>query len=199
MSLLLRSALPAGRRLAIASPLARASLATTSSPARNDSGDPYLLTPGPLSTALSTKQAMLHDYGSRDETFIAFVRDIRRRLIDTIDAESTHSAVLLQGSGSFCVEATLGSLIPRKGKALILNNGAYGRRMITMMQVMQRPFVSVELGEKYVYYFWGAFLTPFCAFQRAIHPRDCVARPCRPQRCDACLHGSLRDDDRHPE
>lgn len=32
--------------------------------------DPLLLTPGPLTTAESTKRAMLRDWGSRDTAFI---------------------------------------------------------------------------------------------------------------------------------
>ena len=38
--------------------------------AHSPSGDPYLLTPGPLTTSLTVKQAMVHDYGSRDAYFI---------------------------------------------------------------------------------------------------------------------------------
>ena len=40
-----------------------------------------------------------------------------------------YTAVLLQGSGTYCVEATLGSVITPKHKLLILSNGAYGDRM----------------------------------------------------------------------
>ena len=32
--------------------------------------DKKLLTPGPLTTSMSTKDAMLHDWGSRDQQFI---------------------------------------------------------------------------------------------------------------------------------
>ena len=45
-------------------------------------GEPYLLTPGPLTTALSVKQAMLRDWGSWDGDFRAMTADLRRRLID---------------------------------------------------------------------------------------------------------------------
>ena len=39
--------------------------------------DPLLLTPGPLTTAESTKRAMLHDWGSRDGAFIAMTARVR--------------------------------------------------------------------------------------------------------------------------
>ena len=44
--------------------------------------DPFLLTPGPLTTSRSTKEAMLHDWGSRDTAFIAMTARVRRRLAD---------------------------------------------------------------------------------------------------------------------
>ena len=40
-------------------------------PAASETGDPLLLTPGPLTTSKSVKEAMVHDWGSRDATFIA--------------------------------------------------------------------------------------------------------------------------------
>jgi 2-aminoethylphosphonate-pyruvate transaminase len=50
--------------------------------------------------------------------------------------------VLVQGSGTFAVEATLGSVIPRGGKALVVNNGAYGARI---GQICQR--LEIDLHE----------------------------------------------------
>ena len=43
--------------------------------------DPWLLTPGPLTTSMQTKQAMLHDWGSRDAAFIATNRRVLDRLV----------------------------------------------------------------------------------------------------------------------
>ena len=92
--------------------------------------DPYLLTPGPLTTSISTKQAMLHDWGSRDQGFIDINRRVRERLLELAGAQTTHVCVPLQGSGTFAVEATIGTLVPRDGKLLILVNGAYGHRRV---------------------------------------------------------------------
>ena len=47
--------------------------------------DKKLLTPGPLTTSLSTKEAMLHDWGSRDQKFIDLNQSIRDSLINLID------------------------------------------------------------------------------------------------------------------
>jgi hypothetical protein len=83
--------------------------------AATETGDPFLLTPGPLTTSKRTKEAMLHDWGSRDHAFIQMNDRVRARLLQLIDASDTHAAVLLQGSGTFAVEATLATLVPRNG------------------------------------------------------------------------------------
>jgi 2-aminoethylphosphonate-pyruvate transaminase len=109
--------------------------------------DPFLLTPGPLTTAAATKAAMLRDWGSRDGEFIALVRRIRDRLVTLAGGEGSHVAVPVQGSGTFAVEAMLGTFVPREDKLLVLVNGAYGQRMAKIMQVMGRAFVTYETAE----------------------------------------------------
>ncbi len=71
--------------------------------ASSPSGDPYLLTPGPLTTSLSVKQAMLHDYGSRDAAFIDLNARVLERLIDIVNGRGFYVRVPLQGSGTFAV------------------------------------------------------------------------------------------------
>lgn len=98
--------------------------------------DKALYTPGPLTTSASIKQAMLRDLGSRDGAFIRIVRGIRDALVNLATAQSdAYEAVILQGSGTFSVEAVLTSAIPRNGHALILINGAYGKRMAKICSV----------------------------------------------------------------
>ena len=114
--------------------------------AESVSRDPWLLTPGPLTTAETTKRAMLHDWGSRDTAFIAMTARVRRRLVE-IAGGGDLVAVPLQGSGTFVVEAALGTFVSRAGKILILINGAYGARMVKMCQVMGRAFTTIETPE----------------------------------------------------
>lgn len=90
--------------------------------------DPYLLTPGPATTAPETKAAMLRDWGSWDGDFKAITARVRARLLDLAEAGDDYTCVPIQGSGTFAVEAALGTLVPRAGKALVLANGAYGKR-----------------------------------------------------------------------
>ncbi|MEX2201581.1 MAG: 2-aminoethylphosphonate--pyruvate transaminase [Dongiaceae bacterium] len=109
--------------------------------------DPWLLTPGPLTTSATVKEAMLHDWGSRDASFIAINKSVRERLVSMAGATGSHVCVPLQGSGTFAVEAMLGTLVPRDGKLLILVNGAYGRRMIRICEIAGRAHSVLERAE----------------------------------------------------
>jgi 2-aminoethylphosphonate-pyruvate transaminase len=108
---------------------------------------PLLLTPGPLTTSAEVKRAMLRDWGSRDRDFIELNARIRRRLIDLAGARASHVCVPLQGSGTFVIEAMLGTLVPQGGRLLVLVNGAYGARMVRMAQIHGRAVVTLETPE----------------------------------------------------
>jgi 2-aminoethylphosphonate-pyruvate transaminase len=107
-----------------------------------------LLTPGPLTTSARVKQAMRRDWGSRDGAFIAMTARIRRRLVALANGETGHVCVPVQGSGTFAVEATLGTLLSRRdSKLLVLVNGAYGRRMARICEKSGQPFETFETAE----------------------------------------------------
>lgn len=111
------------------------------------SRDPILLTPGPLTTSLATKTAMLRDWGSWDAAFNAVTAGVRRKALDVVHGEGTHVVVPMQGSGTFSVEAAVNTLVPRDGHVLVLVNGAYGLRMAKLAQMMGRKattFVTAE-------------------------------------------------------
>jgi len=109
--------------------------------------DPWLLTPGPLTTSAATKEAMLHDWGSRDAAFIETNRRVLERLLAIAGAGESHVCVPLQGSGTFTVEATLGTLIGGNDKALVLINGAYGHRMAKILDYAGRAHAILETPE----------------------------------------------------
>ncbi len=108
------------------------------------SGDPWLLTPGPLTTSPGVKRAMQRDLGSRDGRFIAVNRLIRERLTALVHGQATHTCVPLQGSGTFVVEAMIGTFVPPGRKLAILVNGAYGRRMAEICRYLGREYVLLE-------------------------------------------------------
>lgn len=109
--------------------------------------DPILLTPGPLTTSSTIKEAMLRDWGSRDNAFIAINKRIRDRLVEMVGATGTHVCVPVQGSGTFAIEATIGTLLRRDGKLLVLVNGAYGQRMVRIAQRLERTVTAIETDE----------------------------------------------------
>ena len=96
---------------------------------------PYLLlTPGPLTTTDTVKEAMMSDWCTWDEDYnIGVVEQIRTQLAELASSRpAEYTAVLMQGSGTFCVEATLGTALKPADKLLIAANGAYGKRMGTI-------------------------------------------------------------------
>jgi len=108
---------------------------------------PYLLTPGPLTTSMTVKEAMLRDWGSRDVAFIELNRRVRSRLLALANAIEDHVCVPLQGSGTFAIEATLSTMLAKGDKLLVLVNGAYGRRMVAMCHAMGRAVETLEWRE----------------------------------------------------
>ncbi len=109
--------------------------------------DPILLTPGPLTTTLRTKLAMLRDWGSWDASFNAVTARLRSRLLDIIHGHDSHVVVPLQGSGTFSVEAAVATLVPRDGHVLVLDNGAYCKRAAKLTTLMGRRASTVPFAE----------------------------------------------------
>ncbi len=109
--------------------------------------DPILLTPGPLTTSLATKQAMLRDWGSWDASFNAITASLCQDLVAIVSGEASHVCVPLQGSGTFSVEAAIGTLVPRNGKVLVPQNGAYCQRILKICKYLGRDAVELAIAE----------------------------------------------------
>ena len=109
--------------------------------------DPLLLTPGPLTTSAEVKQAMLHDWGSRDPLFIDATKNVREVLVKVSGGGDAFTAVPVQGSGTFAVEAMIGTFLPRDNKLLIVVNGAYGHRIAKICDYMDRAYTVLETPE----------------------------------------------------
>jgi 2-aminoethylphosphonate-pyruvate transaminase len=100
-----------------------------------------LFTPGPLLTSKEVKQSMMVDLGSRDAEFIDIIKFIQSKLLDVAGLGSSnpdYATVLMQGSGTFGVESVVQTVSKRDGssKFLILENGAYGKRMATLCKML---------------------------------------------------------------
>ena len=76
-----------------------------------------LLTPGPLSTSETVRQAMLKDWCTWDDEYNKDVVEvIRSKLVTLATKQPGYTSVLMQGSGTASVEATIGSVISNSGK-----------------------------------------------------------------------------------
>ena len=124
---------------------------------------PYLLlTPGPLTTSETVKEAMMTDWCTWDEDYnLGIVQELRKDLVNIATKKpEEYTSILLQGSGTYCVEAVLGATITPKDKLLICSNGAYGDRMgniaeyyhldYDMLAFEETEQVSVEYVDDYL-------------------------------------------------
>ena len=108
----------------------------------------FLLTPGPLSTSKSVKAVMLRDWCTWDDDYnLGVVQEIRQGLTKLATQGDEYTSVLVQGSGTFSVEATIGSVLPSNGKLLVLTNGAYGKRLAQISERLRIATVVLDSGE----------------------------------------------------
>ena len=114
---------------------------------RDEIGGRILLTPGPLTTTKMVKEAMLKDIGSWDADLVGLVRDIRQGLLELAGLGAAYSCTLMQGSGTFSMESVVSSVVPPTGKALIIANGAYGERIVSMAKIQRIPHTVLRYAE----------------------------------------------------
>jgi 2-aminoethylphosphonate-pyruvate transaminase len=119
----------------------------TTERAASETGDPLLLTPGPLTTSKRVKEVMVHDWGSRDATFLRINDAMLARMRDVVHGGDEFVTVPMQGSGTFAVEAMLTTFVPREGRVLLLVNGAYGHRAKRICEIAGRQAVVHETPE----------------------------------------------------
>ncbi|MGH4137789.1 2-aminoethylphosphonate--pyruvate transaminase [Clostridium sp.] len=105
-----------------------------------------LLTPGPLTTTKTVKEQMLLDRCTWDDEYNEITQKIRREILNLSGASpKLYTTVLMQGSGSFGVEAVLHTTIGKEDKCLILTNGAYGERIVAMAKCMGINYVKYNV------------------------------------------------------
>jgi len=99
--------------------------------------DKLLFTPGPLTTSITVKKAMLSDVGSRDYEFIEKVNYVRNELLFLagVSKQDGYESIIMQGSGSFGIESVISSVLSNDANILIIINGAYGERISDMAKV----------------------------------------------------------------
>jgi 2-aminoethylphosphonate-pyruvate transaminase len=104
-----------------------------------------LLNPGPVTLTPRVRAALTReDMCHREPEFAALQLDVRARLERVYEeAEGEYVAIMLTGSGTAAVEAMVGSLVPKAGRALVVANGVYGDRMAAMLAAEGKSFEVV--------------------------------------------------------
>ncbi|MEG0291119.1 MAG: 2-aminoethylphosphonate--pyruvate transaminase [Anaerovoracaceae bacterium] len=104
-----------------------------------------LLTPGPLTTTQSVKQAMMVDHCTWDKEYKIITREICNDLLElALCSKDEYSVVLMQGSGTFGVESVITSSVGEGEKILICSNGAYGERMCKIAEYGKIPYINYK-------------------------------------------------------
>ena len=114
-----------------------------------DADIPYLLlTPGPLTTTRTVRAAMGTDYSTWDVDYNNVVQEVRAALVALATDQDGYTATLMQGSGTFSVESTIGSVVPADGKLLVISNGAYGDRIVKIARTLGIDLIDLDHGEQ---------------------------------------------------
>nr|WP_275078002.1 2-aminoethylphosphonate--pyruvate transaminase [Lentilactobacillus parabuchneri] len=110
---------------------------------------PILLTPGPLTTSPVVKKQMSVDHGTWDDEYKADTQAVRQALLKLANVSSAnYTAVLMQGSGTFAVESTIGTAVPKQSAVLMIAiNGAYGQRMAQIADYLDIKHVDLNFRE----------------------------------------------------
>ncbi len=107
-----------------------------------------LLSPGPVNVSARVRAALQRpDLCHRESEFADLMQGIRRKLVQAFvpGAEADYAAVLLTGSGSAAVEAAVLSSLPNGKRALVINNGAYGERLASIVGVHRLGVAEFKL------------------------------------------------------
>lgn len=105
-----------------------------------------LFTPGPIETKDEVRRAMLRDLGSRDNELTSITQRIRRNILNLANATDHYTCIPLQGSGTFGMEAAIGTFIGKNQKPLVIINGIYGQRITKILDKSSKQYKTFAVG-----------------------------------------------------
>ncbi|HEX9026875.1 MAG TPA: 2-aminoethylphosphonate--pyruvate transaminase [Clostridium sp.] len=103
-----------------------------------------LLNPGPATTSDTVKLAqVVPDICPREKEFGDVMEFVSKELTNFVGTNDKYTTILFGGSGTASVEAILSSVVD-KGTILIINNGAYGKRMCEIAEIYNLNYIEFK-------------------------------------------------------
>jgi 2-aminoethylphosphonate-pyruvate transaminase len=113
-----------------------------------------LLNPGPVNTTARVKSALVHhDVCHRDDNFSELMVSLTDKLRRVFRATPAYTVALITGSGTAAMETALASTVPHDRKILVIDNGAFGERMVEICALHEMDVVHLR-------YAWGDRIDP---------------------------------------
>ncbi len=106
-----------------------------------------LLNPGPVNVSDRVRNALMGpDICHRESECADLIGTIRRRLLEAFvpGAESEYTAILLTGSGTAAVEASIMSCLPPGKRLIHVNNGVYGERISSIIATQRLGITEIK-------------------------------------------------------
>jgi 2-aminoethylphosphonate-pyruvate transaminase len=102
-----------------------------------------LLNPGPATTTQSVKMAqVVPDICPREYEFGDLMEYVSVELTKIVADPKEYTTVLFGGSGTAVVESVISSVVPHDKTVLIVNNGAYGKRVCQIAQAYDMNYIE---------------------------------------------------------
>ena len=105
-----------------------------------------LLNPGPATTTDTVKMAqVVPDICPREQEFIKIMAEVRQGLLAVVGADNEYTCILFAGSGTAAMDAVINSVVPQNKKIMVINNGAYGERMVKIAKAYSIDCVDLKV------------------------------------------------------
>ncbi len=104
-----------------------------------------LLNPGPATTTPAVKLAQIvDDICPREKEFGDLMEWVSNELTTIVANKENYTTILFGGSGTAVVESMLTSTVPYDKKVIIVNNGAYGKRMCQIADRYDMDYIEFK-------------------------------------------------------
>jgi 2-aminoethylphosphonate aminotransferase len=85
------------------------------------------------------------DICPREQEFVEVMDEVRQGLLDVVAADDEYTCIILAGSGTAAMDAVINSAVPPNKKIMVINNGAYGERMVKIARAYNIDCVDLAV------------------------------------------------------